>query len=69
VADALGRVTAAVTVAGITSDRLYPLRLQYELAELIPTASGVTVIESATGHDGFLVESDAVGHLIATALA
>jgi homoserine O-acetyltransferase len=65
---ALGRVTAAATLAGITSDRLYPLRLQYELAELIPTATGVTVIESVTGHDGFLVESDAVGHVISRAL-
>ena len=26
-------------IAGISSDRLYPLRLQHELAELIPTAS------------------------------
>jgi len=68
VAAALGRVTAAVTIAGITSDRLYPLRLQYELAELIPTATGVTVIDSVTGHDGFLVESDAVGHIITRAL-
>ena len=33
---ALARVTADVTIAGISSDRLYPLRLQYELAELIP---------------------------------
>ena len=32
-----------VTIAGISSDRLYPLRLQHELAELIPTADGVTV--------------------------
>ena len=38
------------------SDRLYPLRLQYELAELIPSATGVTVVDSLTGHDGFLVE-------------
>ena len=54
--------------AGISSDRLYPLRLQYELAELIPTATGVTVIDSLTGHDGFLVESDAVGKVIRHAL-
>ncbi len=33
---ALGRVTCDVTLAGISSDRLYPLRLQYELADLIP---------------------------------
>jgi homoserine O-acetyltransferase len=68
VAAALARVTAAVSIAGITSDRLYPLRLQYELASLIPSAHGVTVIESDTGHDGFLVEADAVGRVIAAAL-
>jgi homoserine O-acetyltransferase len=68
VADALTRVTAEVAIAGISSDRLYPLRLQYELAELIATATGVTVIESVTGHDGFLVESDAVGKVITRTL-
>ena len=68
VAAALARVQADVAIAGISSDRLYPLRLQYELAELIPTASGVTAIESVTGHDGFLVEADAVGHVISRCL-
>ena len=48
---------------GITSDRLYPLRLQEELAELLPGA-GVKVVESIYGHDGFLVETDAVAVLI-----
>ena len=65
---ALARITADVTIAGITSDRLYPLRLQHELAELIPTAGGVTVIDSIVGHDGFLVETEAVGKLITRAL-
>jgi homoserine O-acetyltransferase len=68
VAAALARITADLSLAGITSDRLYPLRLQYELAELVPTATGVTVIESIAGHDGFLVEADAVGKVIARAL-
>jgi homoserine O-acetyltransferase len=68
VPEALRRVTADVSIAGISSDRLYPLRLQYELAELVPTATGVTVIESLSGHDGFLVEHDAVGRVIARAL-
>jgi homoserine O-acetyltransferase len=68
IATALARVTAAVTVAGISSDRLYPLRLQHQLAELIPTAGDVTVIDSIVGHDGFLVEAEAVGTLIRQAL-
>ena len=65
---ALARITAEVTLAGITSDRLYPLRLQYELAALIPTAGDVTVVDSIVGHDGFLVETEAVGKLITRAL-
>ncbi|MBI2694272.1 homoserine O-acetyltransferase MetX [Mycobacterium nebraskense] len=51
-------------VGGITSDRLYPLRLQEELAELLPGCSGLQVVDSICGHDGFLVESEAVGDLI-----
>ena len=65
---ALARIGGAVTLAGISSDRLYPLRLQHELAELIPGASGVTVIESLDGHDGFLTETEQVGTVIRKAL-
>ena len=68
-AQALSGVRAEVTVAGIASDRLYPLRLQRELARLIPGARPVTVIESESGHDGFLLEMDQVGALVATALS
>jgi homoserine O-acetyltransferase len=53
-----------VVVGGITSDRLYPLRLQQQLADLLPGCSGLNVVDSAYGHDGFLVETDAVGELI-----
>jgi homoserine O-acetyltransferase/O-succinyltransferase len=61
---ALSRCVVPVVVGGITSDRLYPLRLQQELADLLPTCSGLNVVDSAYGHDGFLVETDAVGELI-----
>ena len=53
-----------VVVGGITSDRLYPLRLQEELAELLPGCTGLKVVDSIYGHDGFLVETEAVGELI-----
>ncbi|MBI3214117.1 MAG: homoserine O-acetyltransferase [Mycobacterium sp.] len=53
-----------VVVGGITSDRLYPLRLQEELAELLPGCAGLDVVESLCGHDGFLVETEAVGKLV-----
>lgn len=64
VAAALRSVTVPVVVGGITSDRLYPLRLQQELADLLPTSGGLNVVESSYGHDGFLVETEAVGELI-----
>lgn len=53
-----------VVVAGITSDRLYPLRLQEELADLLPGCCGLQVVDSIYGHDAFLVESGAVGELV-----
>ena len=61
---ALRGCTVPVIVGGITSDRLYPLRLQEELADLLPTCQGLNVVDSIFGHDGFLVESEAVGELI-----
>ncbi|ORV90322.1 homoserine O-acetyltransferase MetX [Mycolicibacterium iranicum] len=61
---ALRGCTVPTVVGGITSDRLYPLRLQDEIAELLPGCDGLDVVESAYGHDGFLVETDAVYKLI-----
>lgn len=61
---ALSSCPVPTVVGGITTDRLYPLRQQEELAELLPNCAGLNVIESEYGHDGFLVESDAVGELI-----
>jgi homoserine O-acetyltransferase len=69
IAAALARITGEVTIAGISSDRLYPLRLQHELAVRIPRNSGVEVIQSISGHDGFLTEAEAVGKVVARALA
>jgi homoserine O-acetyltransferase/O-succinyltransferase len=68
IAAALGRIECPMTVAGITSDRLYPLRLQYELAERLPHPTSVDEIDSAVGHDGFLVEVEAVGKVVNRAL-
>lgn len=67
-ASALGEVTAPLTVVGIDSDRLFPLRLQQELADLTPGADGLHVLRSPYGHDGFLVEEDQVGAFVAHAL-
>ncbi|OBI16212.1 homoserine O-acetyltransferase [Mycobacterium sp. E2462] len=64
VPSALRGCPVPAVVGGISSDRLYPLRLQEELAELLPGCAGLQVVESICGHDGFLVETDAVGDLI-----
>ena len=64
VASALAAVTAPVVVGGIDTDRLYPLAQQEELVAHLPTADGLTVIASAHGHDGFLVETEQVSALI-----
>ncbi|MEZ0340151.1 homoserine O-acetyltransferase [Mycobacterium sp. pV006] len=61
---ALRSCPVPTVVGGITSDRLYPLRLQAELAELLPACDGLDVVDSKYGHDGFLLEFDAVGQLI-----
>src|SRR5699024_9259589 len=64
VAAALRGCPVPAVVAGITSDRLYPLRLQAELADLLPGCDGLQVVDSDCGHDGFLLETDRVGELI-----
>jgi len=69
VATALAGVAARVSVAGITTDRLYPFTLQEELGRLLPGRPAVVPIESPAGHDGFLVETGAVGAVVRGALA
>jgi homoserine O-acetyltransferase/O-succinyltransferase len=64
VSAALRGCPVPVVVAGITSDRLYPLRLQEELADLLPGCAELQLVDSIYGHDGFLVESEAVGELV-----
>ncbi|WP_330455699.1 homoserine O-acetyltransferase [Streptomyces sp. NBC_00820] len=61
---ALRRVTARTLVAGVGSDRLYPLSQQAELAAGIPAADRLRVIESHYGHDGFLIEAEQVAALV-----
>ena len=69
VAEALQSITVPVVVVSIDTDRLFPPRLQVEISELVPTAEPLISISSDFGHDGFLVESEAVGEAIRHALA
>jgi homoserine O-acetyltransferase/O-succinyltransferase len=68
IGEALSRVTAATTVIGIDSDRLYPLRLQEELVRLTPNADPLHVISSDVGHDGFLLEVDQISKIVSESL-
>ena len=65
---ALRRVRAKTLVAGVDSDRLYPLRQQIQLAEDIRTAGPAKVINSPYGHDAFLLETGQLSPLIAELL-
>ena len=69
VAETLGRFRAPLTVVGLDSDRLFPLRLQEELVAATPTANPLHVVRSPYGHDGFLVEKDQVGEIVREALS
>jgi homoserine O-acetyltransferase len=66
---ALERVTARAVVAGISSDRLYPLRLQAEIATSLDTCPELRVVESPHGHDAFLIEGGQVGALVTDLLS
>jgi homoserine O-acetyltransferase len=64
VAAGLAGVRARTLVAGISSDRLYPVEQQEELAAGIPGSGPMRLVESPYGHDGFLIEAAAVGEML-----
>ncbi|AXI81703.1 homoserine O-acetyltransferase [Peterkaempfera bronchialis] len=64
-AAALRRVGAPTVVAGVDSDRLYPLPEQRRLVAGIPGADRLRVVESPYGHDAFLLEVEQLGALVA----
>lgn len=64
VEEALGRVRATALVLGIDTDRLFPVDGQHRIAHGISTAldgDSAVVLTSDFGHDGFLIETHAVG--------
>lgn len=68
-AEALAGIRAPLTVVGLDSDRLFPIRLQEEIVAATPTARPLRVVQSPYGHDGFLVEKEQVGDIVRDALA
>ena len=61
--EALKTIRANALVVGIDTDILFPVQEQRLLAEHIPNAS-LEIISSRYGHDGFLVEFDAMDKVI-----
>lgn len=64
VENALSRINCPTLVLGIESDRLFPISGQEQIAAGIAgplIGGGLQVIQSEFGHDGFLIEIEAVG--------
>ena len=68
VASALESIAIPVVAVSIDTDRLFPVRLQAEIADFAPKAAPLVTISSPFGHDGFLVEVESVGNVIRQAL-
>lgn len=60
VARALAGVRARTGVLAVDSDRLFPPSCSQHLAQALPGPCDLRVVRSDAGHDGFLVETDAV---------
>ena len=67
--DVLARVTQPTLVFGISSDVLYPVHEQSELADNLGKCKGFVTIDSDEGHDGFLLEQEQIAPHIARFLA
>jgi homoserine O-acetyltransferase len=66
-AQALASIRAKSLVAGINSDRLFPIADQAFIAEHIGGElidGQLQVIDSAFGHDGFLIENQIMAALL-----
>lgn len=62
-AEVLGRIDIPALVVSVDSDVLYPPHEQRELAGLLPRAH-YEVLHTPAGHDGFLIETDALSEMI-----
>jgi len=61
--DVLASIRQPALVVSVSTDALYPPHEQEALAELLPNAQHV-LLESAHGHDGFLIETENLGQVI-----
>ncbi len=61
--DVLARIRQPALLVSVSTDALYPPHEQRFLAEHMPNARH-EILDSAHGHDGFLIETEALGELI-----
>lgn len=61
---ALQQIKAPTLVVSIESDVLFPVEEQVEIVNYVPHAR-LEIIDSLYGHDGFLIEYDKIGRLVA----
>jgi homoserine O-acetyltransferase len=66
---ALASITAKALVVAVDSDRLFLPSQSERIAAGIPDAGPVRTVRSDYGHDGFLIEADQVGRIVADFLA
>ncbi|MCA5894422.1 homoserine O-acetyltransferase [Isoptericola sp. NEAU-Y5] len=66
---ALSQITARALVVAVDSDRLFPPAQAGRIATWLPRAEPLRIITSDFGHDGFLVEFDQLGPIVAEFLA
>jgi homoserine O-acetyltransferase len=66
---ALASITATALVVAVDTDRLFLPSQSARIAAGIPGAGPVRTIRSDYGHDGFLIEADQVGRIVADFLA
>jgi homoserine O-acetyltransferase len=61
--EVLANIHQPALVVSVSTDTLYPPHEQEALADLLPDAQHV-LLESAHGHDGFLIETENLGQMI-----
>lgn len=61
---ALHRIRARTVVAGISSDRLFPLPQQRLISEAVADCAGFSIVDSPVGHDAFLAEGSQIGAIL-----
>jgi homoserine O-acetyltransferase len=61
--EALSRIRAKTIAVGISSDLLFPPEEQKLIAELVPDSTYFE-IDSFYGHDGFLIEVEALTKIL-----